>query len=164
MRTPFLLVKNRKQGSITKSSCESEYYGYGDGTQVIQFARNVAEFLHCDVSLPTPLENDNQAALNLASSPMIGKGLRHVELRAHYFKDAILRGIVQPVWRPTHQLLADFPTKPVMGPRFHELDDWYRNGVPWDKIPKLPPQPNSVFQMGVSQGAAHILQTMPKDD
>jgi hypothetical protein len=30
-------------------------------------------------------------------------------------------------------------------PRFHELDDWYRNGVPWDKIPKLPPQPNSVF-------------------
>jgi hypothetical protein len=161
---PPVLVKNRKQGSITKSSCESEYYGYGDGTQVIQFARNVAEFLHCDVSLPTPLENDNQAALNLASSPMIGKGLRHVELRAHYFKDAILRGIVQPVWRPTHQLLADFPTKPVMGPRFHELDDWYRNGVPWDKIPKLPPQPNSVFQMGVSQGAAHILQTMPRDD
>jgi hypothetical protein len=106
------------------------------------------------------LSNDNQAALNLASSPMIGKGLRHVELRAHYFKDAILRGIVQPVWRPTHQLLADFPTKPVMGPRFHELDDWYRNGVPWDKIPKLPPQPNSVFQMGVSQGAAQILQTM----
>jgi hypothetical protein len=60
---------------------------YGDGTQVIQFSRNVAEFLHCDVSLPTPLENDNQAALNLASSPMIGKGLRHAELRAHYFKD-----------------------------------------------------------------------------
>jgi hypothetical protein len=25
---PPVLVKNRKQGSITKSSCESEYYGY----------------------------------------------------------------------------------------------------------------------------------------
>ena len=48
---PPVLVKNRKQGSITKSSCESEYYGYGDGTQVIQFSRNVAEFLHCDVPL-----------------------------------------------------------------------------------------------------------------
>ena len=38
-----------------------------DGTQVIQFTRNVAEFLHCDVSLPTTLENDNQAALNFAA-------------------------------------------------------------------------------------------------
>jgi len=38
-----------------------------------------------------------------------------------------------------------------------------RNGIPWDKIPKLPPQPNSVFQMGVSKGAAHILQTMRRD-
>jgi hypothetical protein len=76
---PPVLVKNRKQGSITKSSCESEYYGYGDGTQVIQFARNVAEFLHCDVSLPTPLENDNQAALNLASSPIRRRTMRWQE-------------------------------------------------------------------------------------
>ena len=86
----------------------------------------------------------------LASSPMIGKGVRHNDVRSHFFKDAILRGIVQPVWRPTHDLLADFPTKPVMGPRFHMLDSWYRNGIPWAHIPKLPVQPNSVFQMGIS--------------
>ena len=78
------------------------------------FARGVAGFFHCYISLPTVLENDNQAALTLASSPMIGKGVRHADVRTHFFKDAILKGIIQPVWRPTDQLLADFPTKPVM--------------------------------------------------
>ena len=86
-------------------------------------------------------------------TPMIGKGVRHNDVRSHFFKDAILRGIVQPVWRTTHDLLADFPTKPVMGPRFHMLDSWYRNGIPWAHIPKLPVQPNSVFQMGICQRA-----------
>ena len=57
-------------------------------------------------------------------------------------------------------LLADFPTKPVMGPRFHMLDSWYRNGIPWAHIPKLPVQPNSVFQMGISAGAEEVLKAI----
>jgi hypothetical protein len=59
------------------------------------FARGVAGFFHYDISLPTVLENDNQAALTLASSPMIGKGVRHADVRTHFFKDAILKGIIQ---------------------------------------------------------------------
>ena len=157
---PPVLVKAKKQGAISRSSCESEYSGYGDATQVLYYARGVGDFFHCDISSPTILENDNQAALTLASSPMIGKGVRHNDVRSHFFKDAILRGIVQPVWRPTHDLLADFPTKPVMGPRFHMLDSWYRNGIPWAHIPKLPVQPNSVFQMGISAGAEEVLKAI----
>jgi hypothetical protein len=157
---PPVLVKAKKQGAISRSSCESEYSGYGDATQVLYYARGVGDFFHCDISSPTILENDNQAALTLASSPMIGKGVRHNDVRSHFFKDAILRGIVQPVWRPTHDLLADFPTKPVMGPRFHMLDSWYRNGIPWAHIPKLPVQPNSVFQMGLSAGAEEVLKAI----
>jgi|GEM_PF-3995627 len=157
---PPVLVKATKQGAITRSSCESEYNGYGVATQVIMFARGVAGFFHCDISLPTVLENDNQAALTLASSPMIGKGVRHTDVRTHFFKDAILKGIIQPVWRPTDQLLADFPTKPVMGQRFHMLDKWYREGIPWRLKPVLPKQPNSVFDMGLTQGAKEILRLL----
>jgi hypothetical protein len=53
---------------------------------------------------------------------MIRKGVGHADVRSHFHNDAILRGIIQPVWRPTAHLLADFPTKPVMGQRFHMLD------------------------------------------
>ena len=138
----------------------TKFAGYGVATQVIMFARGVAGFFHCDISLPTVLGNDNQAALTLASSPMIGKGVRHTDVRTHFFKDAILKGIIQPVWRPTDQLLADFPTKPVMGQRFHMLDKWYREGIPWRLKPVLPKQPNSVFDMGLTQGAKEILRLL----
>ena len=37
---------------------------------------------------------------------------------------------------------------------------WYRNGIPWAHIPKLPVQPNSVFQMGISAGAEEVLKAI----
>ena len=64
------------------------------------FARGVANFFHCDTNRPTILENDNQAVLMLANSPMIGKGVRHSDVRTHFFKDTILKGIIQQCSAP----------------------------------------------------------------
>ena len=100
------------------------------------------------------------AALSLASMPFIGKGVRHASVRSHFFKEAILDGTVVFVWRPTHQLLADFLTKPVTGPHFAKLDAWIRCGLPWADRPILPPQPNAVFDIGVTAGADKFLQTI----
>ena len=47
---------------------------------------------------------------------MIGKGVRHSDVRTHFFQDAFLQDIVQPGWRPTNDLLADFPILVDKGP------------------------------------------------
>ena len=107
----YYLMQGLKQGSVGLSSTFCEYYGYGDACAVIVWARRLAGFCGCDVSAPTPLENDNEAALSLAMMPFTGKGVKHAGSRVHYFKEAIWDGEVVLVWRPTDDLLADLLTK-----------------------------------------------------
>jgi hypothetical protein len=157
--TPFLCVA-AKQRSVGMSTADTEHYGFGEAVAKIRWIRHIAEFIGYHSVQPIRVENDNMAALSLASMPFIGKGVRHASVRSHFFKEAILDGTVVFVWRPTHQLLADFLTKPVTGPHFAKLDDWIRCGLPWADRPILPPQPNAVFDIGVTAGADKFLQTI----
>ena len=98
------------------------------------------------------------------SSSLIRPLLRPINQRgqvpfASFLSRALIDAVVF-VWRPTHQLLADFLTKPVTGPHFAKLDDWIRCGLPWADRPILPPQPNAVFDIGVTAGADKFLQTI----
>jgi hypothetical protein len=152
------MCKALKQGSVGLSSTFCEYYGYGEACAVIVWARRVAKFCGCDVQAPTPLENDNEAALNLAMMPFTGKGVKHAGSRVHYFKEAIWDGEVVLVWRPTDDLLADLLTKPLMGEKFALHDERARRGVPWSDRPPLPKQPNSVFEKGLEAGIVDVLE------
>ena len=153
---PTILCKALKQGSVGLSSTFCEYYGYGDACAVIVWARRLAGFCGCDVSAPTPLENDNEAALSLAMMPFTGKGVKHAGSRVHYFKEAIWDGEVVLVWRPTDDLLADLLTKPLMGDKFDMHDERARKGVLWNDRPALPKQPNSVFEKGLKAGVLAV--------
>jgi hypothetical protein len=153
---PTILCKALKQGSVGLSSTFCEYYGYGDACAVIVWARRLAGFCGCDVSAPTPLENDNEAALSLAMMPFTGKGVKHAGSRVHYFKEAIWDGEVVLVWRPTDDLLADLLTKPLMGDKFATHDERARKGVLWNDRPALPKQPNSVFEKGLRAGVLAV--------
>jgi hypothetical protein len=155
---PPVMCKALKQGSVGLSSTFCEYYGYGEACAVIVWARRVAKFCGCDVQAPTPLENDNEAALNLAMMPFTGKGVKHAGSRVHYFKEAIWDGEVVLVWRPTDDLLADLLTKPLMGDKFALHDERARRGIPWSDRPPLPKQPNSVFEKGLEAGIVDVLE------
>jgi hypothetical protein len=157
--TPFLCVAV-KQRTVGMSTADTEHYGFGEAVAKIRWVRSIAKFLGYHSMQPMRVENDNMAALSLARMPFVGKGVRHASVRSHFFKEAILDGTVIFVRRPTHQLLADFLTKPVTGPHLAKLDNWIRCGLSWNDRPFLPLQPNAVFDIGVAAGAANFLQTI----
>ena len=56
------------------------------------------------------IENDNQAVILLTKRPEVGKGLRHVLLRYHFFKCAIKDKFIDPLYRKSEELIADILT------------------------------------------------------
>jgi hypothetical protein len=78
-----------------------------------------------------------------------GKGVKHAGSRVHYFKEAIWVGGWGGGACPTDDLLADLLTKPLMGDKFALHDERARGGVKWADRPRLPKQPNSVFDEGL---------------
>ena len=70
--TPFLCVAV-KQCTVEMSTTDTEHYGFGEAVAKIRWVRSIAEFLGDETVQPIRVENDNMAALSLASMPFVGK-------------------------------------------------------------------------------------------
>ena len=111
-----------KQKNVALSSCEAEYVAWSNVAQKAVFLYQLLEEVGFSQNGPVRIENDNQAAILLAKRPEVGKGLRHVLLRYHFFKCAIKDKFIDPSYRKSEELLADILTKPLTGRPF--WDRW----------------------------------------
>ena len=107
-----LLSEAINQKNVALSSCEAEYVAWGNVAQKAVFLYQLLEEVGFSQNGPVRIENDNQAAI-LAKRPEVGKGLRYVLLRYHFFKCANKDGFVDPLYRKSEELLADILTKPL---------------------------------------------------
>ena len=61
---------------------------------------------------PTPMFSDNQAAIAIARNPGIPHSrTKHIDIRHHYVRDAVLDGGIRIEWCASEELLADVFTK-----------------------------------------------------
>ena len=98
--------------------CEAEYVAWSNVAMKAMFLYQLLEEVGFKQQGPIKLENDNQAAILLTKRPEVGKGLRHVMLRYHYFKCAVKDGFIEPIYRKSEDLLADVLTKALTGTPF----------------------------------------------
>jgi hypothetical protein len=71
----------------------------------------------------TVLEQDNESAIKLSTNGCASAGpkSRHVDIRYFWLKDRISSGDITIRHCPTHQMLADFFTKPLQGSLFQRF-------------------------------------------
>jgi hypothetical protein len=69
------------------------------------------------------LEQDNESAIKLATNGRTSAGpkSRHIHIRYFWLKDRIKSGDITIRHCPTHQMLADFFTKPLQGSLFRRF-------------------------------------------
>ena len=67
---------------------------------------------------PTPVYVDNQAAETVAKDPVMNNGMKHVNRRHYFAKEAQLDGEVKFEWVDTKGNLADALTKALALPQF----------------------------------------------
>ena len=70
-----------------------------------------------DTSTPLMLV-DNQSAINMAESYENSKRTRHIDIKFHYIKDIVAKGLIKLKYISTSENIADILTKSLCNVKF----------------------------------------------
>ena len=76
------------------------------------------------IALPIPIFGDNTAALNFAEEQSINTKTKHIDLRHHFLKSLIEKGITSMNYVCTKENLADILTKPLSILDFQKFSEY----------------------------------------
>ena len=61
---------------------------------------------------------DNQSCIKLSKNPLFHDRSEHIDIRCHFIKDWVQRGVVQLQYTPTREQVADILTKALGKTKF----------------------------------------------
>ena len=112
------------QSVIATSTMESEVLASHRSTQTLIHTKTLLEELkECKVNEPTLSMEDNKSAKTIMAIPGRRKGAKHFELSLAKTHEFSQNGHVQYVYCSTHEMLADFFTKPLDWKTFQKFRD-----------------------------------------
>ncbi|XP_070002364.1 secreted RxLR effector protein 161-like [Nicotiana tabacum] len=89
----FILWGTRKQNSIALSTAKAEYVAaascYGYSLWIKQQLEDFCVYIDC-----VPLLCDNTSALNMAKNPVQQKRTKHIDVRYHFLRDYVEKGLI----------------------------------------------------------------------
>jgi hypothetical protein len=108
----------RKQDRITTSTCDSESLAIQTATQNVEMLRDLLDELGHPQAGPTPVLNDNSAAVGLAVDARAHKKSVQLTRQMAYVRERVERGLIRPLHVSTTDQAADFLTKALPVPAF----------------------------------------------
>ena len=102
---------SRRQDRITTSTCDSESQAIMTSCQYVEHARDQLEELGHTQLWPTPVFNDNTAAVSLSKDPKAHNKSIQLTKPMAYVRQLRKRGVISPLHVRTEHQPADFLTK-----------------------------------------------------
>ncbi|XP_058456542.1 uncharacterized protein LOC131433938 [Malaya genurostris] len=102
---------SRLQNFVTLSSMESEYVALSEASQEAVWLLNLLEDFGEPSPKPIPLWEDNQSCIKFVSSERTTKRSRHIETRQCYIKELCDAQVLNLMYCPTTEMVADLHTK-----------------------------------------------------
>ena len=102
--------KTRVQPTVALSTAESEYMAACAATQEAIFLRNLLSDIGF-TQTTTVLFEDNQPAIKIAENRITSQRSKHIDVKYHFIREAIIDGKIKLVYVPTCDQLADILTK-----------------------------------------------------
>ena len=102
---------SRKQELVTLSTAEAEYVATTHAAKECIWLRRLTSQLFNNVTSPTTLHCDNQAAIHLATDDNYHARTKHIDIRFHFIRQTIMDGAINIVYCPTQDMTADILTK-----------------------------------------------------
>ncbi|KAM1032295.1 hypothetical protein ACFX2I_035891 [Malus domestica] len=110
-----------KQNCVALSTAEAEYISASEATAQAIWLRFVLEDFGELQTEATPMHCDNTTAIAITKNPVFHQKTKHIDRRFHFIKDALQEGIIDLIYCPTEEQLADIFTKPLTKDRFNFL-------------------------------------------
>ena len=102
---------SKKQSTVARSSCESEYVAMSLASCEILWLRALLTEIGFAQSSGTVLYCDNQPAIDLAHDTGINDRTKHIDIAHHFMRQHIEEGRLAVMHMPTDRQLADMLTK-----------------------------------------------------
>jgi hypothetical protein len=106
-----IAYKSKLQVTVATSSAESEFYAAVHATKIAKYLRSVLDELGFPCSGPTPLYEDNQAAIAMVNECRPTPGVCHLDIQYFANQERHARGLIQMFHIPGVINNADQQTK-----------------------------------------------------
>ena len=106
--------RSKRQVTVALSTTEAEYMALAEATKELKWMRQLLEDLGQGPGKeldPTVLHTDNQGAISLAKNPVSHAKSKHIDIRHHFVRDAVMDKIIWLQYVPTNEMTADSLTK-----------------------------------------------------
>lgn len=115
---------SRAQKTIAHSSTEAEYMALSDCSRQCVWVHQLFKELGYSLK-PIEISGDNQGSIFIASNPVTEKRSKHVDIRYHYIREVIARGLVEVTFIPGEDNPADLLTKNLGRVKFEKFRSMY---------------------------------------
>jgi hypothetical protein len=111
----------KKQQAIALSSAKAEYRVAVNVSQEALWLRQLLSEFRFEHQHPTILWCDNQSAIKLAKDPVQHQHNKHIELHMHFIRKLIHDQVIEVLFFPTEDQVADIFTKSLTEAKFSKL-------------------------------------------
>ena len=111
---------SRAQKTVAHSSTDAEYMALSDCSRQVVWVRSLLKELGYKLSA-TEIASDNQGAIFNASNPVTEKRSKHIDIRYHYIRELVERGVVHVLYIQGVDNPADVLTKNLGHTKFSKF-------------------------------------------
>jgi len=120
---PIISWKSKKQQTVALSSCEAEYVSIcaavQEGKYLVQIMKDMIP--HTDEHGKFDLYCDNQGAIASCKNPVQHQRSKHIDIKYHFIRSEFQNGVLNLMYVPTADNVADVFTKPVSRTRLDKF-------------------------------------------
>ena len=109
----------RKQHSVAMSTAEAEYVAAASCCAQLLWIRQQLRDFHVDTGC-IPIFCDNTSAINIAKNPCQHKRTKHIDIRHHFLRDNVEKGLISMQFCATENQIADIFTKALHRDQFEK--------------------------------------------
>src|SRR3954469_16452290 len=108
---------SKKQATIALSTTEAEYVAAaGCSTQMLWMRSQLEDYQIYESNIP--IFCDNTSAICLSKNPILHSKAKHIEIKHHFIRDYVQKGVISLNFVDTDHQWADIFTKPLAEDRF----------------------------------------------
>jgi hypothetical protein len=104
---------SKQQAIVATSSCEAEYVASAHAAKQVLWLRSITQELGFTQKAPTPLYCDNQGTIACTHDPQHHSKMKHIDIRYHFIRDCVSKKLIDVLYIPGVQNVADLLTKPL---------------------------------------------------